>query len=98
VGSADGGAMIQNLAAVLALLLFIATVAALVNEKGNAEVARSLTELTEELCGAVYTDPDRPDLRPQPPCSKRGGHENGPTTDWKRDYHSNGSLKWRAES
>ena len=47
----------------------------------------------EPLCGAVYADP-RGDRPPQDPCGKRRGHENGPETDWKRGYHSNGSLKW----
>ena len=33
----------------------------------------------------------------QPPCTKPIGHEHGPVTDWKRDYHSNGHLKWPAD-
>jgi hypothetical protein len=40
----------------------------------------------EISCGAVYED--------QPPCGKPSGHEHGPTTDWKRGFHSNGYLKW----
>jgi hypothetical protein len=87
--------VIQSLAAVLALLLFVATVAALAGEKGGAEVARSLTELTETPCGEVYTHPSV--TKPQPPCSKRLGHDGGPDTDWKRGWHSNGQWSWRSE-
>ncbi|MEU4558398.1 hypothetical protein AB0F72_08410 [Actinoplanes sp. NPDC023936] len=46
----------------------------------------------EANCGAVYDDPDGR-LNP-PPCLKAAGHENGPDTDWKRHYHSNGDFKW----
>lgn len=46
----------------------------------------------EETCGAEYP------LGPgQEPCQKPKGHEHGPATDWKRGYHSNGLLKWRAD-
>ena len=31
---------------------------------------------------------------PQPPCIKAPGHEYGPETDWKRDLHGNGFLRW----
>lgn len=48
----------------------------------------------EANCGAVYVDPRPGDHRPQPPCIKAAGHENGPDTDWKRHLHSNGQLKW----
>lgn len=46
-----------------------------------------------ELCGAVYKlTPD------QPPCAKEKDHATeAPDTDWKRGYHSNGMLKWRAD-
>jgi len=46
-----------------------------------------------ELCGAEV-DPAVFGGRPQDPCRKPKGHEDGPETDWKRDYHSNGLLKW----
>lgn len=46
-----------------------------------------------EMCGAVWVDP-RGGRPIPPPCGKQPGHENGPDTDWKRDYHSNGSWKW----
>lgn len=46
----------------------------------------------DETCGAEYP------LRPgQQPCSKPKGHEHGPATDWKRDLHSNGLLKWQVD-
>jgi hypothetical protein len=46
----------------------------------------------DESCGAEYP------LRPgQEPCSKPAGHEHGPATDWKRDLHSNGLLKWQVD-
>lgn len=51
----------------------------------------------EVLCGAVYIDPRGGDRPPQDPCGKRRGHENGPETDWKRGFHSNGMLKWLVE-
>lgn len=47
---------------------------------------------TTLTCGAVF--PAKPG---QAPCRKRRGHEDGPDTDWKRDYHSNGLLKWRVD-
>lgn len=44
------------------------------------------------LCGAVFP------LAPgQALCGKPRGHEDGPDTDWKHDYHSNGLLKWRVD-
>lgn len=48
----------------------------------------------DELCGAVWViDPD------QAPCSKPKDHAvDAPDTDWKRGYHSNGHLKWRADA
>jgi hypothetical protein len=52
----------------------------------------------EEICGAIYIDPDRSDRPPVAPCGKSLGHENGPTTDWKRGFHSNGMFKWPVES
>lgn len=45
------------------------------------------------LCGATYGIG-----APQPPCCKRLGHEDGPETDWYRDLHSNGLLKWPVNS
>ena len=45
-----------------------------------------------ETCGAEFP------LRPgQEPCSKPKGHERGPESDWKRDQHSNGLLKWSGD-
>lgn len=44
------------------------------------------------LCGAVY-----PIRSGQEPCKKWRDHHLGPDTDWKRDYHSNGLLKWRVD-
>ena len=47
---------------------------------------------TNEMCGAEFP------LRPgQALCAKPRGHEHGPDTDWKRDYHSNGLLRWRVD-
>ncbi len=59
-----------------------------------AEMVEENTDEDWEECGAVYVDPDRPDRPAQAPCGKRVRHWLGPDTDWKRDYHSNGSLKW----
>jgi hypothetical protein len=46
-----------------------------------------------ELCGAVFP------LKPgQAPCGKPKNHgTEAPDTDWKRDHHSNGMLKWRVD-
>lgn len=49
------------------------------------------------LCGAIYIDPTNTSNPSPPPCIKALGHQNGPDTDWKRDYHSNGSWSWRDE-
>lgn len=59
---------------------------------------RRRDDAAQLLCGAIYTDPSRPDLPPQDPCGKSLGHEHGPVTDWKRDYHSNGHWSWRSTS
>jgi hypothetical protein len=59
--------------------------------------AEAVAPEQEEICGAVYVDPDRPDRRVEP-CGKTLGHENGPSTDWKRGYHSNGMFKWPVAS
>lgn len=45
-----------------------------------------------EPCGAEY-----PMRSGQGLCSKAKDHHLGPVTDWKRDYHSNGLLKWRVD-
>jgi hypothetical protein len=45
----------------------------------------------EANCGACYEGPTNLAV---PPCIKVAGHENGPDTDWKRHYHSNGNFKW----
>lgn len=45
-----------------------------------------------EPCGAEY-----PMRSGQGLCSKAKDHHLGPDTDWKRDYHSNGLLKWRVD-
>ncbi len=63
-------------------------------------VITAWTPLTDErptmpehpTCGAVY--PRRPG---QEPCRKWRDHHLGPDSDWKRDYHSNGLLKWRVD-
>lgn len=48
---------------------------------------------TRYLCGAIF--PGRPG---QDPCRKPARHATeAPDTDWKRDYHSNGLLKWRVD-
>ncbi len=63
---------------------------ALAVDRGRlAELA--LAEVAKNYCGAVYEPPDG---RPTPPpCGKKPGHEHGPDTDWKRNMHSNGTLK-----
>ena len=49
--------------------------------------------VTEPECGAVF--PGGPG---QDPCRKPPNHATeAPSTDWKRDYHSNGLLKWRVD-
>lgn len=45
-----------------------------------------------EPCGAVF-----PLRYGQDPCRKPRDHHLGPDTDWKRDHHSNGLLKWRVD-
>lgn len=67
------------------------------NEMAQAIAEKCVRLLLSAECGAVFIDPNG--RRPSPPpCTKPPGHENGPETDWKRGYHSNGSFKWPIET
>jgi hypothetical protein len=56
---------------------------------GDGDESGDELEPPRVLCGAVFSGKPKQD-----PCRKPAGHEHGPDTDWKRDYHSNGLLKW----
>lgn len=45
-------------------------------------------------CGAKFEWQQAGYKKAVEPCSKPDGHENGPDTDWKREWHSNGMFKW----
>jgi hypothetical protein len=47
-----------------------------------------------QQCGAEFDWQAAGGRRAVAPCIKPAGHENGPDTDWKRNFHSNGMFKW----
>lgn len=62
--------------------------------EGMRNAAMAMMARDDGLCGAVADWRAMGLFRPQRPCRKPDGHERGPDTDFKREWHSNGQWSW----